>query len=272
MEFVDLRQAGDLELLREVYDRLFLPSILLPEERQSFETWTRRLSPRPPLPPTPYTTAVVAGTDLADKARRRLAGYVIFEHYRRSRVLLLAYIGVAPEFRRQGLMRRLLDEGRRHAAGSVDAAYAGTDEALRLAAASEPVRAVFAEIHVPGCVDPRFEPIDTLARVRSFAAVGARLLPIRYVQPALEPGQAFGRSLMLISLPATDGAVPQLPLSVSQEFLAEYYLACGFADPTEIAEYQETIDSLRLAASGGEPPAELRVCAGTIEFLAIDPA
>lgn len=272
MEFVDLRQRGDLELLREVYDRLFLPSILLPEERQSFETWTWRLSPQPPPPPTPYTTAVVAGVDLANPSRRRLAGYVILEHYRRSRVLLLAYIGVAPDYRRQGLMGRLLQEGFERARASVEAAYAATDDALRLSAAREPVRAAFAEIHVPGQVDPRFEPMETLGRVRAFAAAGARLAPIRYIQPALEPRQAFGRSLMLIALPF-QGAVPsRLPLSVPQEFLTEYYHACGFVDPTDVAEYRETIDSLRSAAANGEPPAELEACAGAIEFLTIEPA
>jgi GNAT superfamily N-acetyltransferase len=271
MEFADLRQRGDRELLRDVYDRLFLPSILLVEERQSFDLWLRRLATPAPSPPEPYVTAVAAGVRLDDPERRRLAGYLFLESYRRSRVVLMSYIGVDPAFRRQGVARRMFE-------------FAKTRLPVEPGQASEPVpkdvsstgrryRAMFAEIHVPGGVDVRYEPMDTLARVKAFAALGAAVVPVRYIQPALEPGQPFGRSLMLLALPP-DGEIDAPILvrrSVLLAFLTEYYQSCGFAQPSDVPEFQSVAKSIDAAADGSPDfalPAECAAVIGVVRVVA----
>lgn len=252
MQLADLHDLADSALLGEVYERLYLPSVLAPEERQALATFERRLGSAPPGPPEPLTSMIVAGENLADPLRRKLAGYLILEFYRESRTALLAYVGTASEFRRQGLMRRM---------------YALAVERLRREQGD--VRAAFTEIHVPGRIAAQREPMETLARVCAFARIGARLVPIPYVQPALEEGQPFGTDLMLLSLP-TQGepdATTELPLPASAvaDFLDEYYRSCGLDDPAGCPGYAEML-SARVPGNSFSPPvaAIVAACDGTL--------
>lgn len=230
LELVELRDVGDPTLLADVYERLYLPSILVEEERQAISTFERRLGASPPGPPEPQVRMIVAGENLADPAVRRLGGYLILELYRESRTTLLAYVGTSPEFRRQGLMRRMY-------------AFA----AARVLKEAGVVRAAFAEIHVPGRIALDREPMATLARVRAFASLEALLVPIPYVQPALEVGQAFGTDLMLLSLPIGGSAGEgerTLSASAVRDFLGEYYRGCGIQRPVESPGFDAMLAAL----------------------------
>jgi GNAT superfamily N-acetyltransferase len=269
IEFADLRQRGDLGLLRDVYDRLFLPSILLAEERQSFELWLRRLATPAPPPPEPYVTAVAAGVRLSDPERRQLAGYLFLESYRRSRVVLMSYIGVDPAFRRQGIARRMFEFAKTRIQADPNLASESLPDDAP--ATGRSARAIFAEIHVPGGIDVRYEPMDTLARVKAFAALGAAVVPLRYIQPALEAGQPFGRSLMLLMLPAggeTDAPVV-VRRSVLLAFLTEYYQSCGFATPSDVPEFRSVASSIAAAANGSPDFALPAACAAVIGVVRV---
>lgn len=94
-----------------------------------------------------------------------IAGGICFEHYPRSECGLLTYMVVAPAHRRRGLGETM----------------------LRDALATLAAPAVLGEVHDDG---------DRLAR---FERWGARVVPGRYIQPALAPGLARDRSLVLIA-------------------------------------------------------------------------
>ena len=152
-----------------------------------------------------------SGTDLDDPARRSLAGFASVEHYRRSRSALLSYVAVSPARRGHGLARQLLES----ALGSA-----------MQAAGADGIVAVFAEIHDPRKVAPSSDVIDPAARVRVMDRLGARRVPIRYVQPPLGSGAPSDR-LLLIAFPQEGEA--GLEAETVAAFLREYYEACDVA-------------------------------------------
>jgi GNAT superfamily N-acetyltransferase len=115
-----------------------------------------------------------------------IAGGICYERYPRSDCGLLTYLVVAPEHRRSGLGERLL-----------------RDALADLADA----RAVFGEITDDG---------ERLAR---FVRWGARVVPGCYIQPALGPGLARDRTLVLVAW----APQPELPAPVVRAFVEELY-------------------------------------------------
>jgi len=92
----------------------------------------------------------------------------------------------------------------------------------------EPVQAVFAEIHYPWAVDGAVDAIDPTTRAWIMERLGARRVPITYVQPALSAESSPSERLMLIAFPPDgEGSVDA---TVVAGFLREYYLACGVED------------------------------------------
>jgi hypothetical protein len=92
----------------------------------------------------------------------------------------------------------------------------------------EPLQAVFAEIHYPWAVDGAVDAIDPTTRAWIMERLGARRVPITYVQPALSAESSPSGRLMLIVFPP-DGET-SVDAAVVAGFLREYYLACGVAD------------------------------------------
>jgi hypothetical protein len=216
VEVIDLRDRPDDGLLDRVYTELYLPSFPLPEEREDPSVW------RPALWGEPEDDAstfhfLVAGSGLGGVAPK-IAGLITFEYYAGSRCGLIGYVAVALGGRRAGLARELLARAVRmlHA----DAAAAGA----RLAA-------VFAEINDPTKVSAADDSIDPRERVAAMARMGARRVPIPYVQPELRPGQGRGRRLVLVAFPLDGTPVSTLETNVVRAFLAEYYEGFGVADP-----------------------------------------
>jgi GNAT superfamily N-acetyltransferase len=115
-----------------------------------------------------------------------IAAGICYERYPRSGCGLLTYMVVAPEHRRSGLGERLLRDALADLADT---------------------RAVFGEIADDG---------ERLAR---FVRWGARVVPGRYIQPALGPGLARDRSLVLIAWAPS----PELPGEVVRAFVEELY-------------------------------------------------
>lgn len=106
-------------------------------------------------------------------------GGVVGEVYAAERVLLLAYLAVRPDLRGRGLGTRLME----HVAPRW---YAHPDVELALA-----------EVH-----DPRpwanVAGEDPVARLRLYERMGARVLAVPFVQPALGPGSARVSGFLLL--------------------------------------------------------------------------
>jgi GNAT superfamily N-acetyltransferase len=209
LEFRDLRERCDPGLLEAIYRDLFKPNFPDPDEQETPDDWTPRLWGQP-KPPQPEQHGFVAGTRLDDPGSHSLAGFVFVERYRASRCALLSYIAVDKDAQGKKIGKTLFEKG---CASAVNAATAD----------GAPLRAVFAEIHDPHRV--KNDVMDAHDRVRIMAKLGAWLVPIRYVQPALgEVGQRSDR-LMLIAFPVDQ--THSLDSSVVDEFLCEYYAALG---------------------------------------------
>lgn len=114
-----------------------------------------------------------------------LAGGIAFERYPASGCGLLTYLVVAPGARGRGVGRRLVDDALATLAGAP---------------------AVFGEVNDPRT--QRREPADVArGRLAMFERWGARVVPVRYVQPALAPGLARDETLCLIAWGAPDAAL-----------------------------------------------------------------
>lgn len=136
-----------------------------------------------------------------------LAGGIAFERYPRSGCGLVTYLVVAAGARRQGLGAALLR-------GAVEALHAR----------GAPI--VLGEVHDPARGgDP--------ARLARFVRWGARVLEARYVQPALGPGLARDRALVLIALPGAAGLPACTPGGPVRAFVEELYAVTegGPVDP-----------------------------------------
>jgi Acetyltransferase (GNAT) family len=112
-----------------------------------------------------------------------IIGGICYERYPRSGCGLVTYLVVAPAARGRGLGEHLLREA---------------------------VEALAAPIVLGEVNDPRLHG-DGWERLERFQRWGARVLEARYVQPALGPGLARDRGLLLI---AFAGATP-LPMQTS---------------------------------------------------------
>jgi GNAT superfamily N-acetyltransferase len=235
LEFRDLRRTRDAGLLQAVYRSLFLPNFPEPSEQEEPTDWIPRLW-GDSAPPQPEQHGVVAGTHLDDAGARSLAGFAFVERYRESRCALLSYIAVDPSRRRQRLGRTLFER---------------TLESARQAAIAEgePLRAVFAEIHDPQRAELANDVIDPADRVRIMAHLGAQLVPIHYVQPALGEGSERSDRLMLVAFPQHGEGV--LDGAVVRDFLVEYYAALA------VPKQSDDSDLMRMTAEVGERPVEL---------------
>lgn len=140
----------------------------------------------------------------------QVLGGVVGEMYAREQVLLLSYLAVRPDQRGNGLGMRLMERA---------ATWWSSDRAVRLA---------IAEVH-----DPRswsgVGNDDPVSRLRFFERVGARVLDLQFVQPAVRAGRARvpGFFLLAFHVDSTaevrhDGATAVRSDLVSR-FVCRYY-------------------------------------------------
>ena len=201
LEIVTIATHDDEALLDEFHGGIYWNDFA--EQQEPVAIWKRALWGGA----SPYDLTIrIAGRALRDRARREVLGGIVFERYRRSGCGLVTYMVIAPAARRQGLGRQLQREA-----------------ALAMFAAGAP--AVFGEIN-----DPRLagegvdEPIEHMwRRLERNQAWGARVLDIRYVQPALAPGLSRDHGLCLIALAGTEPLGLAMPGKVVREFVDELY-------------------------------------------------
>ncbi|HET6492039.1 MAG TPA: hypothetical protein VFG44_03610 [Burkholderiales bacterium] len=228
--FVDLGENWDAGLLEQAYRDVYLPAFPLRDEQEDPSIWTPRL-----LDPqaNPRLSYLVATTQTGDPGRRRVLGLLVAEYYAASQCVLLSYVAVAA--RGQGLARRLFEQLRvRLAAGR--------------ASRGRPVQAVFAEIHDPSMGASGDDVLDPHVRLRIMARLGGRRVPMRYLQPALGPGQAPAGGLCLIAFPALAPNAPPLTPGRIRDFLVEFYRELGSAQPLQDPLYAPTfadVDALQ---------------------------
>ncbi len=74
--------------------------------------------------------------------------------------------------------------------------------------------------------------------------LGARLVPISYVQPALGPGLSRSDRLLLVTFPINGEDVGSIDAEIVQDFLQELYVALGVENPELDPDYQRMREEL----------------------------
>lgn len=243
LQWVDLRERFDADLLLQAYRDVYLPAFPVRDEQENPSIWTPRL-----LDPdaNPRLSYLLIGTQLDDPSVRSVLGLLVAEYYAASRCILVSYLAVAETVRRQGLARRLFD---------LLAARIRSGQA----SAHQPVAAVLAEIHDPDRIAGGADVLDPAARLHVMARLGAKRIPVHYVQPALSADQEPAAGLWLVAYPdlVTDPAA--LTAERVRDFLIEFYRELGCANPTGNPVYADTfasINALAAATSRGQPMLE----------------
>ncbi|GAA4231711.1 hypothetical protein GCM10022254_29680 [Actinomadura meridiana] len=190
-EFVEVADVDD-----DVFDRLYrdvLQQAFPPSELGNLETLKAEY--RPPPPGNAGTVALDGGEPV---------GAALGEYSTVSGVMLLSYLAVRGDMRGRGLGTKLL--GR----------------ALPLWRKTFGPVATLAEVEDPRChrAGPHGDPV---ARLRLYDRIGARMLPLAYLQPALNVGLPRVRGMLLICLDPELDAVPRGALLA---FLDEYVIFC----------------------------------------------
>ena len=208
-EIVTITSHDDEALLDEFHTGIYWDAFA--DQQEPVAIWKRALWGGA----SPYELTIrIAGRALRDRARRELAGGIAFERYPRSGCGLITYMVIAPPARRHGLGRRL----QREAARSLFAAGAP---------------AVFGEVNDPrrigeGVDEPVHEMWRRLERNQTW---GARVVDVRYVQPALAPGLERDRGLCLIALAGEQPLPPAMPGAIVRDFVHELYTITEGAAP-----------------------------------------
>jgi GNAT superfamily N-acetyltransferase len=232
LEVVDLRDWRDELLLDHLYQRLYLPNFQTPEQQEDPSIWKPLLWGPPPPPPKPILHILVAGHDLQTPQRRALHGFLIFEFFRASVCGLLTYLAVDANMRRRGTARLLLSRAQ---------------EQLRTDARAQgaQLRAVFAEVNDPARVHEAEGGTTPGDRLKVFERLGARRVPVRYVQPQLKAGRGRSDTLLLIALPAGPEPLDALPSKTVKAFLTEFFQSLGVDQPDRDPDFARMLEDLR---------------------------
>ena len=183
------------------------------DEAESTAEWLARIRGKePPQPVMRIVVAVQQGV-----AVERVVGGVAVEFYVASRCALATYLYVLdePELRRHGHARSLLDKAR--------GAFDDSNNLEFLLAESEWPERLLA------CGSPAVEVTVARERLLFFARIGARLINIDYMQPALGPGQKAISYLRLLAIPPA--ATPKARFDEARlghavaHFLSDFYSA-----------------------------------------------
>ncbi len=242
MDIIDLRDTRDQSLLEQVYNELYLVCFTDPDEQEDLEQYRERLFGEQKPPPQPKTHFLIAGERLNDPETRSLEGMLIFELYRESSCGLLTYLAVAPAGRGRGLGRTLMRR-------AIEILFVEC-------AVSGGLRSVFAETHDPALIDPADDAMSPHVRIEVMKRLGARHVPIRYVQPELRPGDGRSRKLLLITFPFDPDQPPRVSGRALLGFMHEFYRALGVANPLDDVDYRGMVADVSLAREASLPPAE----------------
>jgi GNAT superfamily N-acetyltransferase len=200
-EIVTIASHDDEALLDEFHSGIYWDAFA--DQQEPLAIWKRALWGGA----CPYELTIrIAGRSLRDPARRELLGGIAFERYPRSGCGLITYMVIAPAARRHGLGKRL----QRGAATTLFAAGAP---------------AVFGEVNDPRRIGEGVdEPADEMwRRLERNQAWGARVVDVRYVQPALAPGLERDHGLCLIALASDQPLPPAMPGEIVRNFVDELY-------------------------------------------------
>lgn len=230
-ELLDLRVHRDEELLQALYQELYLPNFQIQEQQEDPSVWKPLLWGPPLPPPKPILRLIVAGERLQDPSARILYGFIMPEFFRRSASGLLTYLAVHPRFRRRGIGKLLIE----HAKDVLREDAREHDERLK---------AIFGEVNDPRKVSDISENKYGETRLTVLDQLGARYVPVEYVQPELKRGRGRSYSLLLVAFPVDSQPLRSVQSLVIRDFLYEFYQALSVTKPEVDRDFIRMMSSL----------------------------
>ena len=192
---------SDYPFLDAFQHYIYEPAFPNPDEREPFEFIIERVKSCGDV-----RSIIVLGLE-----GREVCAGLVADWYEECRCLELVYIAVEPKHCRKGFGRQIFNDGTWMMLESVE-----TD--------SLKVAHVFAEVENPNITQEAVGIIDPKSRLRFFAILGARWIPISYVQPPLSKGRDYADNMLLICFPAfTSSPLDCMPADELASFLNAFY-------------------------------------------------
>lgn len=208
-------------------ERIYCESFPDDNEREEMADILSRIGAGGP-PPLPNTFMIVAGDEAG-----HADGLLVVDWYRASRVAHLTYLAVDRACRQRGIARALITDALPRSLANIEQREGFTFTAIVL------------EVHKPWIGrDDVFDP-DT--RMGIFAGLGAKWVPIHYVQPCLPQRREGAQDLLLMALPAGNLPQDEMPAQCLVDFLAEFFRGLGIPDPEERQPYRDMVAQVRAA-------------------------
>ena len=145
-------------------------------------------------------------------------GGIVSDYYPKSGVIHLIYIAIQKEWRGSGIARKLIKS-------LLPKAIVELEDTIGFSA-----KAIIFESNIPW--KTAVDSIDPKSRLKIFEKLGAMLIPIPYVQPALSEFRMKVENLFLLSFPLTEShTFNTLNTKVLESFLKEFYKGLGITEP-----------------------------------------
>lgn len=227
-EIVDLRDYRSETLLWEFYEHLYLPAFPMKDEQEHPGIWSVLLWGSNLGPPNPTLHCLLLGQDLRRPGHAQIMGGHLFEYYKESSCGLLTYLVILPRYKGKSLARLLLEKA--FLILERDASCAGKE-----------LKGVFAEANDPVAFSPNEDAMSPVQRLRILSRLGARIIDIPYVQPALIRGHRRVRHLLLLWFDYPGSKERSIPRPVLMGFLHELYRALGISHPEKDSDFRNML-------------------------------
>jgi GNAT superfamily N-acetyltransferase len=206
-------------------------------EREDFQAITDRVAAEKPEG-QPHSILLF---DTSDEEKPAVTGGLIADWYATSRCIHLIYLIVDPGSRKKGLGRKLITDG-----------VAWMKEWIKNERATE-IRNVFFESNIPWKTKKENDNFDAVTRLTIFSNLGARLIDIPYVQPALDPAKKSVDNLFLLSFTRFNALGDTIAPGEILAFLYDLYSGLGIADPHNNEDFKKMKAALEKPGPADNP-------------------
>ena len=163
----------------------------------------------------------------------RFGGGLIVDYYTNSKIIHLIYLVVNHEIRQLGIAKKILKE-------DLPAAIEILETRLKIN-----FNAIVFESNNP--ILTTIDNFDTELRLSIFKKLGAKLIPIDYIQPPLDRGKKNVNNLFLLLLQQNEKDA--LTKTILVDFLIELYQGLGIGDPKKDNDFNTMLNSIQAMTS-----------------------
>jgi hypothetical protein len=259
LSLVSIKESFDLPLLTQFYNQLMIPNFPLDDERDDLDDWLYCLDPVQKGdalegPTMDVLLLIHRNKNVSDESDEVsiLAG-IVFEYYSNSQVGLLAYMVVADDYRRLGIVRSLHSVAyyameQLHQESSLNLKQKQEPHELQFHITSPPsIKAILAETNTIHAGDA--EPEIIQKRHEVLYRLGYRHLQFPYVQPPLaENGQSFDEIVLLVYCGfngessnmnnKNTNQTNEMDTDILFQYVEDFYQSVfGYGDPTRYKQH-----------------------------------